>query len=221
VPTNPRPALHPTWNYSALEVFADGVVHAVGLALGVLGGALMVHASLSASSPAEITAVLVYVAGLIAMLAFSAAYNLWRVSPTKWVLRRLDHSAIYVMIAGTYTPLMAQVAGPPAALALVFVWAVAVVGILIKMLLPGRYDRASILLYLLLSWSVIAVYDRVAAVLPHSAIVLLIAGGLLYSGGVIFHLWRSLPFQNAIWHCFVLVAASCHWLAVFDGVIQT
>jgi hemolysin III len=170
VPTNPRPALHPTWNYSALEVFADGVVHAVGLALGVLGGALMVHASLSASSPAEITAVLVYVAGLIAMLAFSAAYNLWRVSPTKWVLRRLDHSAIYVMIAGTYTPLMAQVAGPPAALALVFVWAVAVVGILIKMLLPGRYDRASILLYLLLSWSVIAVYDRVAAALPHSAI---------------------------------------------------
>jgi len=174
----------------------------------------------SAQGGDKIAAVFVYVAGLLAMLGFSAAYNMWPVSPTKWLLRRFDHSAIYVMIAGTYTPLLLQMQASVATVALLAgVWATALVGAALKLAFPGRLDRISIALYLALGWSVLAAYDSVLPALPSSALVLLALGGLLYSGGVIFHVWSRLRFQNAIWHAFVLAAAACHWGAIVDCIV--
>jgi hemolysin III len=171
-------------------------------------------------STVALTAVLVYSTALLAMLGTSAAYNLWPVSPAKWVLRRFDHSAIYLMIAGTYTPLLTQIKASYDTIGLLIgVWATALIGAGVKLLLPGRFDRLSIVLYLLLGWSVVLVYDAVLPALSISAILLLAIGGVLYSAGVAFHVWRSLRFQNAIWHAFVLVAAACHWGAVFRGVV--
>ena len=150
------------------------------------------------------------------MLGFSAAYNLWPVSRIKWLLRRFDHSAIYLLIAATYTPFIAQMKnGLLATTLLAGVWTVAAVGIVLKLALPGRFDRFSIVLYLALSWSGVAMYEVIAA-LPASTLWLLGAGGLLYSFGVVFHLWESLRFQNAIWHAFVVLAAACHYTAVID-----
>jgi hemolysin III len=154
------------------------------------------------------------------MLGLSAAYNLWPVSDTKWILRRFDHSAIYILIAGTYTPLMTQVKASVETVALLAgIWVAALAGAALKLALPGRLDRVSILLYLILGWSVVAVYDSVAAALPASALALIAAGGLLYSGGVVFHVWSGLRFQNAIWHAFVLAAAACHWGAILDCLV--
>jgi hypothetical protein len=134
----------------------------------------------------------------------------------KWLLRRFDHSSIYLRIAATYTSFMAQSKhGPFASTMLTLVWVIAAVGIVIKLALPGRFDRLSILLYLLLSWSGVMMYDMIAA-LPSSTLWLLGAGGLLYTFGVIFHLWPHLRFQNAVWHTFVVVAAACHYAAVLD-----
>jgi len=99
------------------------------------------------------------------------------------------------------------------------VWATALVGAALKLAFPGRLDRLSIALYLALGWSVVAVYDSVLPALPSSALVLLALGGLLYSGGVIFHVWSRLRFQNAIWHAFVLAAAACHWGAIVDCIV--
>jgi hemolysin III len=168
----------------------------------------------------EVFAVSVYVAGLLAMLVLSATYNLWPVSRAKWILRRFDHSAIYVLIAATYTPVIMQVKDSIYAIAmLIGVWCVAIVGVVLKLALPGRYDRVAVGLYLAMGWSGAMLYDAVAAALPSLALWFVVAGGALYSLGVIFHAWQRLRFQNAIWHAFVLLGAACHYTAVLDLVL--
>jgi len=159
--------------------------------------------------------ILVYVIGLVTMLAFSAAYNLWPVSPVKWVLRRFDHSAIYLLIAGTYTPFLGQMKNALASAGLgIGVWLSAAVGMALKLALPGRFDRLAVILCLLLGWSGVIAYDSLSSAIPSSSLWLLAIGGILYSLGTLFHVRRRLRFHNAIWHGFVLLAASCHYSAV-------
>ena len=159
--------------------------------------------------------VLVYVVGLLAMLAFSAAYNMWPITPTKWILRRFDHSAIYLLIAGTYTPFLALMKSSLLSAGLgIGVWVSALVGMVLKLALPGRFDRFAIVLYLLLGWSGVIAYESMTSALPGPGLWLLAIGGILYSIGTLFHVWQTLRFQNAIWHAFVLLAASCHYSAV-------
>lgn len=203
-------------DYDRAEIAVDAVVHGVGLVLGIVGTAVLIAFTLRSPGVGDLPVAIVYLTGLLAMLGFSAAYNLWPVSRIKWLLRRFDHSAIYLLIAATYTPFIAQMKnGPLATALLVAVWSVAAIGILLKLTLPGRFDRLSLVLYLALSWSGVAMYEVIAA-LPASTLWLLGAGGLLYTCGVFFHLWASLRFQNAIWHAFVLLAAACHYTAVLD-----
>lgn len=207
------------WHYTRAEIIADGVVHAVGVGLGLVGALFLVILVGHSAPNVEIASVLIYVAGLLALLGFSAAYNMWPVTRAKWLLRRLDHSAIYLLIAGTYTPFIAQMRSGTAALGLlVGVWLTALVGIALKLSLPGRLDRLAVVLYLLIGWSGVIAYDAALASLPSSTLWLLATGGVLYSIGVVFHIWRTLRFQNAIWHVFVLAAAFCHYLAVLDTV---
>ena len=162
----------------------------------------------------------VYVAGLLTMLVLSATYNLWPISRAKWVLRRFDHSAIYVLIAATYTPFITQMKDSIFAIALLTgVWCVAIVGIVLKLFFPGRFDRLSVGLYLAMGWSGFMVYDTVVSSLPTLTLWFIVAGGMLYSLGVIFHAWQRLRFQNAIWHSFVLLGAACHYTAVLDLVL--
>lgn len=208
------------WDYDRAELIADGVVHVLGAVLGVIAATvLVVLAGVYASTP-EIISVSIYVTGLVAMLVLSATYNLWPVSPVKWVLRRFDHSAIFVLIAATYTPFLTEVNDRVVGFALLIgVWSVAVAGIAIKVFFPGRFDRLSVGLYLALGWSGVIAYDSVVASLPTSTLWFIAAGGLLYSLGVVFHVWERLRFQNAIWHSFVLLAAACHYTAVLDMIL--
>lgn len=210
------------WTYTPRELWADGVVHVVGVSLGVIGAlVLTISAALSTLDASEKVAVGVYAAGLVAMLGTSAAYNMCPVGKLKWRLRRADHATIFLMIAGTYTPLVTLVGTDGFAFGLLAgIWLVAVAGAAVKLTLPGRFDRLAIALYLALAWSGIMAYDSVMAALSTPALWLLVVGGLLYSLGVIFHVWRQLPFQNAIWHCFVLVAAACHYGAVFRSMLD-
>jgi hemolysin III len=208
------------WNYDRAELIADGVVHVLGVSFGLVAAtALIVLAAVFASTYEVVTAS-VYAAGLLAMFGLSAAYNLWPVSPLKWRLRRFDHSAIYLLIAATYTPFFAQMKdGWLAAALLVGVWSVAALGILIKLRYPGRFDRLAVVLYLAMGWSGLMAYDAVFTTLPALAVWLIAIGGALYSLGVIFHAWQRLRFQNAIWHAFVLLGAACHYTAVLDLVL--
>jgi hemolysin III len=207
------------WNYDRTEKIADGVVHVIGVGLGIAGAIALAAMALKWAQGLEVAAVTVYAVGLLAVLGFSAAYNMWPVSRWKWLLRRFDHSAIYLLIAGTYTPFILQLKnGFVAGSLLIGIWLTAIVGIALKLLLPGRFDRLAIGLYLLLGWSGVMAYESVVAALPASTLWLLAAGGALYSVGVVFHVWRNLRFHNAIWHGFVLLAAVCHYFAVLGAV---
>jgi hemolysin III len=211
-------AMH--WNYDRAELIADGVVHIVGVSFGLIAATVLIVLTALYATALNIVAVSVYVAGLLAMLVLSATYNLWPVSRAKWVLRRFDHAAIYMLIAATYTPLIIEVKDSFFAIALLIgVWCVAIVGIVLKLALPGRFDRLSVGLYLAMGWSGLMLYDAVVKALPTMALAFLIAGGVFYSLGVIFHAWRRLRFQNVIWHCFVLSGAACHYTAVLDVIL--
>jgi hemolysin III len=208
------------WNYDRAELIADGVVHGIGVCFGLIAATVLIVLTAIYATALDVAVVSVYVAGLLAMLVLSATYNLWPVSRAKWMLRRFDHSAIYLLIAATYTPFIMEVKESMLAIALlVGVWCVAIVGILLKLIWPGRFDRLSVGLYLAMGWSGLMLYDRVVTALPAVALGFVVAGGALYSLGVIFHAWQRLRFQNAIWHCFVLLGAACHYTAVLDMVL--
>jgi hemolysin III len=208
------------WNYDRAELIADGVVHGIGVFCGLVAATVLIVLTAIYATPRELAVVSIYVTGLLAMLVLSATYNLWPVSRAKWVLRRFDHSSIYVLIAATYTPFIAQMKDSIFALALLLgVWCMAAVGILIKLLFPGRFDRLAVVLYLGMGWSGFMLYDAGMASLPTLTLWFIAAGGLLYSFGVIFHAWHRLRFQNAIWHCFVLMGAACHYTAVLDLIL--
>jgi hemolysin III len=208
------------WNYDRAELIADGVVHGIGVFGGLVAATVLIVLTAIYATGFDVAVVSVYVAGLLTMLVLSATYNLWPVSRAKWVLRRFDHSAIYVLIAATYTPFIMQMRDSVFAIALLIgVWCVAMIGIVLKLVLPGRFDRLSVVLYLAMGWSGFMVYDTVVALLPTLTLWFIAAGGLLYSFGVIFHAWQRLRFQNVIWHCFVLLGAACHYTAVLDMVL--
>ncbi|MCE9523484.1 MAG: hemolysin III family protein [Alphaproteobacteria bacterium] len=205
--------------YSVGEARADIAAHVVGVLCGIAGTlVLMLKASAGGSALLLVGAAL-YAVGLLAMLGFSAAYNLWPPSPVKELLRRFDHAAIFVMIAGTFTPfLMSRIGGAWGFGLLAFAWTVAVAGIAMKLVFPRRWERVTIALYIGLGLSILIIADRMASALSPTSIALLIAGSLTYIVGVVFHLWERLPYQNAIWHWLVLAAAILHYSAVLNEV---
>jgi len=207
-------------DYDRHEIIADGIVHALGVTFGTVSIIALLIMAAPAVGVWEFTSILIYGIGLLTVLTVSALYNLWPVSPIKWMLRRFDHSAIYLLIAGTYTPFITQMKASAVSLTLLAgVWLTSAVGIALKLRFPGRFDRLSIVLYLLLSWSGVIAYESVFGALATSTLWLLTIGGIIYTAGVAFHLWESLRFQNAIWHGFVLVAAACHYGAVLDSLV--
>src|SRR6195952_5642843 len=155
------------WNYDRAELIADGVVHGIWGFGGLIAATVLIVLTAVYATPFEVAVVSVYVVGLLAMLVLSATYNLWPVSRAKWVLRRFDHSAIYVLIAATYTPFITQTKDSIFAIALLTgVWCVAIVGIVLKLTLPGRFDRLAVGLYLAMGWSGFMLYDTVVRSVP-------------------------------------------------------
>jgi hemolysin III len=208
--------------YPAGELAADRAVHLVGIVLGTAGSVVLVGDASATADRVVLFAVLIYAACLVAMLFCSAAYNLALTSPRRELLRRLDHSAIFLLIAGTYTPLTTcRLQGDWAVGMTAAVWAGAIGGAITKLASPRRIERFSIGLYLALGWLiVVGIRPLLGAVEPMTA-ALIFAGGILYSIGAGIHLWRSLPYHNAIWHGIVLLAACCHYEAILNGVVLT
>jgi hemolysin III len=200
-------------------LWADGIVHAVGIVLALAAGSALLALSVMRAAPAEYVAVVFYVASLLTVLSVSCAYNLWPISRVKRVLRRFDHAAIYLLIAGTYTPFLAQIEGASAKAMLALVWTAAAIGIATKLLLPGRFDRLAIVFYLAIGWSGVVVAGDLAKILPVSTVWLAVAGGVAYSAGVIFFVWHGLRFQTAVWHSFVVSGSALHLAAMMDMMV--
>lgn len=205
------------WRYDAGEIWADGVIHVTGLVLAAVGTVILLMV-VSPQDGAGLAAHVVYCVTLLVTLSVSAAYNLWPVSAWKWRLRRVDHAMIFGLIAGTYTPFLIRSGQSDTNLLLIGIWSISLVGIGLKLADVAQREWVSTVLYLALGWSGLLAVRTLVGVLPMTSFWLIVAGGLLYSLGSIFHHWRALRFQNAIWHGFVLAAASCHFAAVLAAV---
>lgn len=206
--------------YTLAEKIADGLVHALGLIGALVAGAVLLAFAMLETAPEAVPALVVYLASLVAVLAVSFAYNMWPISPIKMWLARFDQAAIFLFIAGTYTPFLAVLGGTTSGIAMTtFVWGASLVGVALKLVVPERFGRLAILLYLAIGWSGVLVFQSLAQTLPSSTLWLLLAGGITYSLGIIFHLWERLLFQNALWHVFVVGGASLHLWAVIDCMV--
>ena len=205
--------------YSQGELIADGFVHAAAIVAGLMAFSALFARIATVGSLSDGLAMAVYAAGFFLLFGFSCAYNLAPDSPLKWTLRRFDHSSIYLMIAGTYTAILSQLPDHTLAWTLAaVVWAGTFFGVGLKLFLPGRFDRSSILAYVALGWVAVIAFKPLMQVLPLSTLLLIVVGGLLYTGGIAFYRWHSLKYQNAIWHAFVAGAAACHFAAVILAV---
>lgn len=198
--------------YSRHEHLADTAIHAIGIVFAISATLWLLW---NVSGFVTVAAVSVYCAGLLAMIIASAAYNLAPTGALKEILRRFDHSAIFVMIAATYTPFAAARLGYPVGdVILSLVWSAAAFGVGLKMFFPRRFEKVSIVLYLAMGWLIVTAIKPLAASLAAVDFWLLMAGGLIYSAGVAFYLIERIPFHKAIWHAFVLAAAVMHFAAI-------
>ena len=202
--------------YSRAEHRADAAIHAVGLCAGVVGAAAVLGVVVPAATTPAAAGLTFYAPALVVMLGASAAYNLAREPGRKLVLRRLDHAAIFVMIAGTYSPFaLAAIGGPWGVSLFAANWGLAVAGALHATIWPRWGERAETAVYLLMGWSILLAVERLIAGVDTLAIGLLLGGGVIYTLGVILHNAERLPFHNALWHACVLTAAACHYLAIW------
>jgi hemolysin III len=205
---------------SGVERAADGIVHAIGLLAALVGGGLLVAVALVNRGVPMATAGAIYAMCLMAMLAASAVYNLTRPSPYRRVLRRLDEAAIFLMIAGSYTPFTIKLLPPEFAVGItVAIWVAALAGAAGKVFWTNLSDRAWCLIYLAFGWLAVLILGPAVPTLPPLAIWLLVVAGVTYSGGVLLYLNHALPFRRALWHACVIIGAAGHYGAVLVGLV--
>jgi hemolysin III len=202
------------------EKLADGWVHGVGLVVFTLAVGAALGLAISQGGLGMASAVAVYAVCVLTMIGCSMAYNLAENHKRKSLLRRFDHAAIFLMIAGTYTPFTTiRLDGAWAISMTSIVWTLAIIGAAGKLFLPGVSKKIWIAFYIALGWLVLAATSEMIEQVPPAGIVLLAIGGLIYTIGVPFYTSQRLPFRRAIWHSFVLVAAGVHYAAVLTGVV--
>jgi hemolysin III len=207
-------------NYSRMERLADNCIHGIGVVFSV-SASVIILVSARHSPTTNIIALIIYSFGMMIMFFISAMYHISTNHTQKKFLRRLDRSAIYVMIAGSYTPFALIKIGDASGLALLIaVWTIAAIGVFLQIAFPRRLDGASIVLYLAQGWAILLDIDPLMSSISNFALWLLIAGGVIYTVGVVFHLSEQLAFHNAIWHGLVLIAASCHYASIYEAMIH-
>jgi hemolysin III len=208
--------------YSKCERIADAFIHVTGMSLSIAVAAGLMVVAIFHLPALHVVALGIYCFGMVSMFVSSACYNMLHSHRWREYLRRVDHSAIFVMIAGSYTPFtLLKIGGIIGYGLLAAVWGIAIAGVILKLRFPHRFERLAIALYLAQGWAIVVALNPLLASVSARALTLLILGGCLYSVGVIFHSWKKLKFHNAIWHGFVLVAAACHFGAVCDAVFLT
>lgn len=200
--------------YARSERIADGTMHALGV-IGAISGAVVLFVwSTGLGDAGEIAALSIYGATLIATFVASAMYHMTPFEALRPILRRCDHAAIYLKIAGTYTPLVVLIGSGFAYVVLGIVWALALIGLVLKLFFwrtPGRFGPA---LYLIMGWLSVALIWSLWPILPGPAMALIAVGGLLYTAGVPFYASETLKFSLAIWHALVLAASGCFFVAI-------
>lgn len=209
------PTKVPHKRQSYAEEVANVLTHGIGLALSVVGWVALVALSAMAGDAWDVAASGVYGGTLVFLYGTSTLYHSVQRPRLKYMLRVVDHIAIFLLIAGTYTPFTVVLLRDGWGWTLLaIVWGCAIAGLLFKLCSSHRFHPAATSLYLLMGWIGILLADPVSSALPMGALLLIAAGGLAYTGGVVFYGWHSLRYSHAIWHVFVLVGSICHYIAV-------
>lgn len=205
-------------NYSRSERIADGVIHVLGISAAIYGVILLFQLFEDQLQGARFLAVSVYAAALLTMLTASATYHIAAHTKARPILRRLDHAAIYLKIAGTITPLAVFLGTAFGYLVLASVWGLALVGAATKLMAKRGRMTTGWVPYAGLGWIGLALFVPLIGVLPVFSLVMIAAGGLLYTAGVIFYCWEGLRYANAIWHGFIVVASTCLYISISNAL---
>ena len=206
--------------YPPAEELANRLTHGFGALLSVAGLVLMVVYSALHGDAWVLTSTAVYGASLVVLYTASTLYHTVQSDRWRRLCQKFDHAAIYLLIAGTYTPFtLGPLRGSWGWTLFGIVWGCAVVGVVLKLFFAGKADVLSTIAYLVMGWLVVIALKPLVAALPADALWLLVAGGLCYTLGTVFYLWKKLPFNHAVWHVWVLAGSACHWAAVFGYVV--
>ena len=203
--------------YSDIEERANAITHGLGVVLGVVGLILLlIRAFDHQADTLTITSMAVYGSSIILLFLASTLYHSITTEKTKRLLKTLDHCAIYLLIAGSYTPFLLVSLRTPLAMGLMAViWGIALVGIIMKIAFVYRFKRLSLVTYLAMGWLSLIVVYQLAMNIDMGGLVLLALGGVIYSLGVIFYVAKRIPYNHAIWHLFVLAGCACHFFAIY------
>jgi len=203
--------------YTLAEEIANSISHGIGLVFGIVGLVLLlVQAVDSHAGTMAITSYSLYGGSMILLFLASTLYHAIPHPRAKTWLKKFDHCAIYLLIAGTYTPfLLVGLNSPLAHGLMVVIWSLALLGIVFKLTIAHRFEMLSVITYLTMGWLSLVVIYEMAVKLAAGSVVLLAIGGLVYSLGVIFYVCERIPWNHAIWHGFVLGGSICHFLAIY------
>jgi hemolysin III len=207
----------PAKAYSVVEEWLNSVSHGLGLIAAVIGLAFMLY---RADGALTVSAATIYGITLILMFLSSTLYHATSHEKAKGWLKLFDHSAIYLLIAGTYTPfLLISIGGVLGITMTVVVWSLAIGGVAFKLIAQHRYPKVSVMTYLLMGWIALGLIYPLYVALPSAGLWLLVAGGLSFSIGVCFYVAKKVKYTHAIWHVFVIGGCSCHYFSIYYYVV--
>ena len=203
--------------YSEIEERANAITHGLGVVLGIVGLILLlIKANQFNADLLTVASMATYGSSIILLFLASTLYHSITTEKTKRLLKTLDHCAIYLLIAGSYTPFLLVSLRTPLAFGLMgVIWAIALVGIVMKIAFVYRFKRLSLVTYLAMGWLSLIVIYQLAKSVDLGGLILLAAGGVIYSLGVIFYVAKRIPYNHAIWHLFVLAGCACHFFAIY------
>jgi hemolysin III len=201
------------------EEMANAITHGVGVAASLVGGVVLIALAVLRGDGWQIASAVVFSVSLLLLYITSTLYHAVRGEAAKTRLKTLDHCAIFVLIAGTYTPFtLVGLRGPLGWGLFAAIWGLALAGIIFKLFFTGRLKLLSTLMYVAMGWLVVVVIKPLILAIPTSALIWLVAGGLSYTAGTLFYHNRRIPYSHAIWHLFVLLGSLCHFAAVLTQV---
>ncbi len=213
-------SLSPSNKYSLGEEIAHGLTHGVGIVLAIAGLCVLVTFSALYGNAVHVVASSIFGASMIVLYTASTLYHSLPMPETKRIMRVVDHASIYLLIAGTYTPFtLVTLEGAWGWSLFGVVWGLAIAGIIFKLFFTGRFDRLSVAIYVAMGWCGLVAIKPMMAALPTLGLWLLVAGGLAYTGGVIFYLLERMRYHHAIWHLFVMAGTTLHYFVILFFVI--
>ena len=203
------------YNQTLLEEIANSISHGLGLALSIVGFTVLIILASQNGDPWRLLSYIIYGISLTSLYLFSTLYHGLTHSRTKAIFRRLDHSAIYLLIAGTYTPvILISLRTTWVMFLLPVVWVMAIFGVYMKLFYIHRYERLTLAFYILMGWLALIAAKPLFNSVPIESFIWIIVGGISYTAGIIFYAWRRLPYQHTIWHMFVLLGSISHYIGI-------